>query len=152
MNAPTEAPAHPDAEARAESRAWWQARRGRYNLALVATGMFAFVGYCGAVEICIARNSDPDAEITLFTMAFQAVGYLFAMAIANVCYGLGPLAERIIRPRNAERFRRRLFAAGLLFSVMLPLSIPVLAAYDCGTRPSLPERQAMARAPNRPES
>jgi len=135
----------PRLDARRESRAWWKARRGRYNLALVAGGVLAFAGYCGAVSICIGRNADPDVEITIFTMAFQAVGFGIALLLANVFYGLGPLAERIVRPSRPEPFRQWLFAAGLVFSLALIAVIPVWNLYDRSTRPSLPLREARGR-------
>src|SRR5258707_1208934 len=64
---------------------WWAGRRLSYNVLLVLAGLAAFVGMAILGEtVCAA---DPDFEITAFTIAFQAVGYAVAIAIANVFYG-----------------------------------------------------------------
>ncbi len=105
-----------------DAAAWWGARRGRYNRALVAAGALAFLGYCAALG---ARCPD-TAEVTVFTTLFQGVGYLLAMALANVCYGLGPAVERLVPPAFRGRYRRWAFAAGLAFSAALPFCIPLL--------------------------
>lgn len=66
---------------------WWEARRLRYNIALVVAGILAFVAYL----IVLHSFSDriPDAEITLFTILFQGIGYLSFMVVANVFYFWG---------------------------------------------------------------
>jgi hypothetical protein len=68
----------------------------------------------------------PGAEITLFTTAFQAAGYLFMMAVANVCYLAGPLSESLVKPTNLDRYRRITYWLGFWFSVLLPFSILAL--------------------------
>jgi hypothetical protein len=78
----------------------------------------------------------PDAEITLFTTAFQGIGYLFMMAIANVCYFAGPLFESLIMPQNVERYRRMTFQLGLWFSVLLPFAIPLIVAWSYLVHPA----------------
>jgi hypothetical protein len=50
---------------------------------------------------------------------FSGIGYLFMMAIANVCYFAGPLSESLIKPQNVERYRRMTFQLGLWFSVVI---------------------------------
>lgn len=65
-------------------------------------------------------------EITVFTTIFQGIGYLFVMAIANLCYFLGSLAERIVKPENVMRFRHLSYWLGFSFSVALPFTIPIL--------------------------
>ena len=89
-------------------------------------GLVAFAAYAGIISL--RGRTDPSYEITLFTLAPQACGYVFAMALANVCYGLGPWCERRLRVPDAERerFRRWCFGAGLAFSVALPLLVPVI--------------------------
>ena len=104
--------------------AWWGARRLRYNVALVAAGALAFITY---VLVCWTLvPTDAGVEITVFTILFQGVGYLFAIGFANVCYFLGPLSERIVRPANPERYRRICCRLGFWFSVLLPFSVPAL--------------------------
>jgi hypothetical protein len=73
-----------------DTRSWWEKRRLRYNVGLVIAGVLAFVCYVVVVDRGISIGTMPDAEITLFTTAFQGMGYLFMMAVANVCYFAGP--------------------------------------------------------------
>lgn len=73
-------------------------------------------------------RSDADFEVTIFTTLFQGISYLFMMGLANIFYFLGPLSERVIRPRDSERYRRLCFRLGFWFSVLLPFSIPLLLA------------------------
>jgi hypothetical protein len=114
---------------------WWQARRRRYNVALVKAGLLAFVCYCGVVFWGDSIGAIPDADITLFTILFQGIGYLFMMAVANICYSLGPLSERIVQPRNVVRYRRITFRLGFWFAVLLPFCIPGALAILCVLRP-----------------
>ena len=106
-----------------EGAEWWGARRRRYNLAVVVAGMAAFACQLAAFQI---RCSDtPGAEITIFTTIFQAIIYLLAMCVANVCYLLGAGLDRFIQFDALPRYRRWAFRAGLAFSVALPFAIPV---------------------------
>lgn len=105
---------------------WWGKRRRFYNLALLLAGFGSFAAYAAIVSI--RGRTDSSYEITLFTIVPQAFGYLLAMALANVCYGLGPWCERRFQVTAAEResFRRWCFGVGLAFSVALPFLIPVI--------------------------
>ena len=105
---------------------WWGKRRRLYNRALVLAGLGSFAAYAAIVSV--RGRTDSTYEITLFTIVPQAFGYLIAMALANVCYGLGPWCERRLQMREAEResFRLWCFGAGLAFSVALPFLIPVI--------------------------
>jgi hypothetical protein len=77
----------------------------------------------------ISKGQIPDrAAITLLTTIFQGVGYLFMMMVANVCYSLGPFAERFIAPRGIDKYRRVSYGLGFWFSVLLPFSVPALLA------------------------
>ncbi|HEY6908256.1 MAG TPA: hypothetical protein VI356_02735 [Myxococcales bacterium] len=117
----------------ADARAWWEARRKLYNMALVLAGLGAFACYAAVLEhfscsgVNCAGNVE-DTEITLFTIFFQGLGYLVAMAVANVAFSLGAVTETFIRPKNAMRWRRTVFALGLAVSVALPFMVPVLVA------------------------
>lgn len=108
------------------AKGWWEQRRLRYNMGLVVAGLLAFICYVGAVDRGISAGAMPGAEITLFTTAFQAIGYLFMMAVANVCYLAGPLSESLVKPTNLDRYRRITYWLGFWFSVLLPFSIPAL--------------------------
>lgn len=102
---------------------WWARRRWPYNRALIISGIGAFACYAAAFEV---RCTDvPEAEITLFTMAFQGVGYLIAMGFANLCFNLGRWSERLVRPNDPIAYREGAYRLGLWFSVALPFSIPV---------------------------
>ena len=99
----------------------------RYNIALVIAGVLAFMAY---VAVCVTLlPNDPDVEITLVTIMFQGVGYLFMIGLANVCYFIGPLSERFVRPSKPERYRVICYRLGFWFSVLLPFSIPALLAF-----------------------
>lgn len=97
----------------------------------MVAGLLAFICYAVVVPILIPDDPrvDPEmAEVTAFTVAFQAAGYLVAMAVANVCYSLAPLSERMVQPADVERYRCRCYRLGYWFSVLLPFGIPVLLA------------------------
>lgn len=118
---------------RSDATAWWEKRRRLYNLALLLAGLGAFACYAAVLEHFSCSGLDcpgsaEDTEITIFTIAFQGVGYLLAMGIANVMFGLGAFSEELFRPKNPERWRRACFLLGLCFSVVLPFAIPVLVA------------------------
>ncbi|GEP43472.1 hypothetical protein [Brevifollis gellanilyticus] len=107
----------------ASARAWWEARRWRYNKGLVIAGLLAFVGYSIVGSVFLA--DDVEFEITVFTTIFQGIGYLFMMVVANVCYFLGPLSERGVDSKDLEQHRQRYYRLGFWFSVLLPFSIPL---------------------------
>ena len=64
----------------------------------------------------------------MFTTAFQGLGFLFMVAVANVCYLAGPFCESVIKRTNLDRYRRVTFQLGFWFSVLLPFTIPVIVA------------------------
>ncbi|SRR6266481_3145677 len=119
---------------------WWAARRLRYNIGLIVAGVLAFLCYAALVEWCIHIKAPGEFEITIFTTAFQGVGYLFTMALANVCYFLGPLSERIVRPTNTATYRKTAFRLGFWFSVLLPFMASALLAYSCSVHAGQEQR------------
>jgi hypothetical protein len=112
------------------ARVWWEQRRLRYNIALVLAGVLSFAAYVGVVDRAISKGTMPGAEITMFTIAFQAFGYLLMMGIANLCYNLGSWSESVIRPTNVEIYRRVAYRVGFWFSALLPFTIPTLVAWS----------------------
>lgn len=104
---------------------WWSQRRLRYNIGLIVAGIIAFILYAILGEILIAPH-DINFEVTLFTTAFQGIGYLIMIGLANLMYFLGPLFDKLFNKRNNERFRKTLFEVGFWFSVALPFTIPVI--------------------------
>ncbi len=108
------------------SFAWWAARRRRYNGGLIAAGTAAFIIY--VIVGLTLLPLDEEFEITAFTLLFQGVGYLVMMGIANVCYYLGPISERLISPKDPEQYRDICYELGFWASVLLPFSVPALLA------------------------
>jgi hypothetical protein len=116
-------------------RRWWEDRRGACNLALIASFAGAFVAYCGAVELCNLLSADVDAEVSLVTILGGAIVFAVFVGVATVCYELGALAERVVRPADPPAFRRRLYRAGLVFSVLLPWVNTAVLVVQCLTAP-----------------
>jgi hypothetical protein len=108
---------------------WWAKRRIKYNAGLVIAGISAFILYAILGSLLIAPH-DNEFEITLFTIFFQGIGYLFMMAIANLFYGLGAYVDRHYNKTNDEQFRQRLFNLGYWFSFALPFLIPLLIVVE----------------------
>ena len=67
----------------------------------------------------------PCLEITAFSLIVDGVLLLVGLGLANLCYFLGPISERVFRPSNAAAFRRRSFALGTGFSLVL-IFLPVV--------------------------
>jgi hypothetical protein len=107
------------------SREWWSNKRGKYNLALVVAGVTAFLAYAILGGLLIAPY-DHNFEVTLFTIFFQGIGYLFMMLIANLLYNLGHLVDKKFNTDNSQSYRQRLFILGFWFSVGLPFLVPIL--------------------------
>jgi hypothetical protein len=108
---------------------WWANRRIKYNIGLIVAGFTAFIAYAVLGGLLIAPY-DNDFEVTLFTMFFQGVGYLFIMFVANLFYNLGPLVDKHYNKDNRETFRQQLYNLGFWFSVGLPFLIPALIVVE----------------------
>ena len=108
----------------AERRAWWSARRVRYNIALLIAAPLSVAALLAVWGLFEAQL--PCLEITAFSIALWGILFPFGLSIANICYLLGPLVERAIRPRSPKRFRQWAFGAGIAFSVAL-IFAPVVA-------------------------
>jgi hypothetical protein len=106
---------------------WWQSRRLKYNKGLVLAGILSFLAYCVVGEIFITPHE--EFEVTLFTIAFQGIGYLFLMLVANTFYNLGYFSDTWFNSQNTESFRVKLYNIGYWFSFTLPFAIPILVAY-----------------------
>jgi hypothetical protein len=110
---------------------WWSGHRRRYNVALLIAGFAGFLCYAISIQLCIELHAPGDWEITIFTTVFQGFAYLVAMGMANVCYFLGPWAERVIEPLNVATFRTTAFWLGLWFSALLPLTPSAVLFVSC---------------------
>ncbi len=108
----------------------------RYNLGLVVAGVLAFAAYVGIIDRGVSRGTMPCAEITLFTTAFQAIGYIVMMGIANLCYNVGRWSESLVRPVKIESYRLFAYWMGFSFSVLLPFAVPALVAWSYLIHPS----------------
>jgi hypothetical protein len=107
-----------------ELKAWWSAQRRRYNIALVIAAPISAVSLLTIWGFFEERL--PCLEITGFSIIFGGILFLLGLGLANICYLLGPLSERIVRPRNAFVFRRWAYGIGLAFSLLLIFSPPLL--------------------------
>lgn len=114
---------------------WWERRRLQYNIGLVIAGWLAFFLYAAAIELAPADsfNGEPP-EITLFTILFQGIAYLFMMGLANVCYCLGMISEGLLKPEDRDTFRRRFYWLGFWFSFALPFSLPAFLCLSMSMR------------------
>ena len=108
----------------ADRKAWWSAGRRRYNITLFIAAPISAVMLINVWWLFEERL--PCLEITGLVIIFWAMLFLVGVGFANICYFLGPLSERLIRPRNALAFRRRTYGAGVAFSLLLIFSPPIL--------------------------
>ena len=104
---------------------WWSRKRITYNIGLVVAGIVAFITY-GIVGAILIMPYDSNFEITLFTTLFQSISYLIMMGIANICFYLGPITDKMVNKKKDEKISRRLFYMGFWFSVFLPFLIPIM--------------------------
>src|SRR5882672_5864872 len=84
---------------------WWVANRRRYNITLMTAGFVAIIGVAILAEYC----PHLEIEISLFTIPFQLIGCALGIALANLCYQLGPWGEQILAPNDLGRYRRTTF-------------------------------------------
>jgi hypothetical protein len=114
---------------------WWESRRLRYNVGMVVAGLLAFIVYI--TELAVFRDRIPDAEINVFMIGLQGVGYLLFMLVANGFYFLGALTERLPHMRSLASHRRLVYRLGFWFSMALPFLAPLLIAYYAVFHPGL---------------
>lgn len=97
---------------------WWERRRFAYNLGVAAAGAFTYV-YGTVIALM-----PPGGGVDYPPLSFPLV----ALALANVCYFLGPATEIVIDKLWGERLTPAgplLYRMGLTFSVGLAL-LPAL--------------------------
>ncbi len=100
---------------------WWSARRGLYNVTLLIAASISVISLFVVSGLFSERL--PCREFpTIFSMFISAP---FFFALANACYSLGSLSERLIRPRNVMAFRNWLYRAGVAFSLLLIFEPPI---------------------------
>ncbi|KUJ50381.1 hypothetical protein [Chryseobacterium sp. JAH] len=104
---------------------WWRERRTEYNVGLAVSGMLAFILYVIS-GVRLIMPYDDEFEITLFTIVFQAVGYLFMIGVANLFYFFGVLYDLTYNKDNTSQFRKKLFKLGFWISVSIPFLAPLI--------------------------
>jgi hypothetical protein len=108
----------------AERKAWWSTRRRRYNITLFIAAPISAVILIAVWGLFEERL--PCLEITGVAVVFGAMLFLVGVGFANICYFLGPLSERLIRPRSALAFRHWAYGVGVAFSLLLIFLPPIL--------------------------
>jgi len=103
---------------------WWEARRIRYNLILFSIGIMSIFLVVVAGGYAVKPGVDFEEPLGLILIP------PIYIVLANFCYSLGPLVDWI---RNNGQPSRRLFQAGLYFSMLLTAS-PGLWALFCAVR------------------
>jgi hypothetical protein len=106
-----------DAGTTEDRRAWWSVQRGPYNVALAVAFPISVISLF--VVWALFEERLPCFEINGAGLFFGIILFGFGMGLANICYLLGPLSERLIRPRYPTLFRRWVFGIGLAFSLLL---------------------------------
>jgi hypothetical protein len=102
---------------------WWATRRLRYNVLLLVAAPVS--GTCLLAVWWLFEARLPCLEVTLFSLMFGGLLFGVGLALANLCYYLGPLSEKLLRPANVRAFRRVAFCLGVAFSLLLVFS-PVI--------------------------
>jgi len=119
-------------ESRIGARAWWEKRRLAYNAVLVVAGMASLTFHAALLEL--SNCAMEELRITPLTLVYRALGYLAAMALANLCYSLAPVVEtRLTASLGCCRasFRRWSFGLGCGISFVLPFLVPLLFLAHC---------------------
>jgi hypothetical protein len=113
---------------RESAKQWWATQRSYYNTRIAIA--YSVAAICSMLVLRWVSSLSPSPAGTtahwMQPIAFAVFGSTFALLLANLFYFLGPLSERVIRPRSPDRFRRMAFRLGIWFSVLLPFAIPAL--------------------------
>jgi hypothetical protein len=105
------------ASAAEDRRAWWSTQRATYNITLAIAFWIAVVSWFAIWALFEERL--PCFEINGASLFLGIILFGFGVGLANICYLLGPLSERLVRPRTPKLFRRCVFGIGLAFSLTL---------------------------------
>jgi hypothetical protein len=107
-----------------ERKAWWSAQRRRYNIGLIVA---APISAALVVTVwAVFEERLPCLEVTGFSLVVGLILFALGLGAANIFYFLGPLSERVIRPRHVTVFRRSIYLIGFAFSLLLVFSPPIL--------------------------
>ncbi len=108
---------------------WWLSRLPFYNMGLIVAGATAWtLGMTLAWTLSkpLLTAEDELPEFTILTVIFYAVGSWIFLAGANLCYLLGPVGERVVRPGGVARYRKFAWRSGFVFSILVPFAWPAL--------------------------
>lgn len=112
-----------------DSREWWKHRRKIFNVELIFAGFFAFLGYCIVGQYFIR-----GFESTIFTIAFQGIGYLVYMVIANILYTFGRIVEQEVNRSENETIRVVIYRIISAIAFFIPFIIPLYLFYYYGLK------------------
>jgi len=101
---------------------WWEGRRLRYNIGLAVAGVVAW-GLFVAEGLLLTHWFSLSVSATLAT----GLLWLVAMGIANLLFFLGPVSERVLKPKDRDAYRRRIFGLGFWSSMAVPFLFPAAA-------------------------
>ena len=114
---------------RRKSKVWWSDKRLEYNLSLVLSGVLAFTLYVLVVEFIVFKSDKEnvdDVEITIGSIFFQCIGYLFMMIFANIVfYGISG-SEFQSKSKDLLKSRNYIYNTFFWVSCLLPFLIPLL--------------------------
>lgn len=121
---------------------WWERRRLRYNLALIAAIVLGYFAYVAVVshfaDVIGAPIMDEDGtvvgndiEFGGIAVIFHSGGVIVGLLFANLFYFLGAGVERWVSPARIASYRRWAWRAGVTFSCFLPFSIALLHLVLC---------------------
>lgn len=103
---------------------WWAARRLRYNLLLLVAAPLSSA--CLLLVWWAFEARLPCLEVTLVSLFFGGLLFGVGLGLANLCYYLGPLSEKLLRPSNVIAYRRVAFGFGVGLSPIL-VFFPVIS-------------------------
>lgn len=89
---------------------WWEARRYTFNAFLLAVGFASWLLVMTAGSAAVKPGEDFEEPLAMLS------GTVIYVALANVCYTLGWVADTVL---YNGRPRRRLYKSGLILAVVL---------------------------------
>jgi hypothetical protein len=112
----------PIGDVRSAAFTWWAVRRARYNLFFLAVAGVSV--FCMTLMSTLLAERLGCPEFSIIGLVVDGVLLLVALVVANLLYGLAPVGEWLIRPRNAALFRVWVCRIGLALTAVI-VSLPV---------------------------
>ena len=121
---------------------WWERRRLRYNLwliaALVGGGFTTLLVMDMFQDRIFAPIVDEKGKFIAYDDDIGGVAILgpccasvMGIGLANVCFFLGALCERFVQQEHVAAYRKWAWRLGLWFSCLLPFSVALLHLVFC---------------------